>query len=194
MAFAIELRTAALRMHSQSHLERRVPQIYRPTLPGVARYLDEARRVHAALGQFPVKPAINFREVLESDIDSIGRREKGDEEYAGYLRTLSVPELGCHWYNVVFAHVSGGGQSIYGKIRPCLPLDMDLSYFHEVPASDIEAMRLAFEQETSGWTARERELCMLQLPSVFDNGIRMLRNLNDAPTLKGQYLKKHPMR
>lgn len=177
--FVPELRAASVRLHTQGQLARQVIHGRAPTARGMARFLVQTREAHGVFrAKFPVKTRTDFVDALGEDLRAVygfdiacypGNRP-GD--YAAYLGTLAVPQLGCHWYNVVFAHLSGGGRTLYESMRGELP--RPLQYYECSGQEDVDALRAAFEAECEAWSAEERGACLAETPAAFAYGMQTL--------------------
>lgn len=188
MALSGELRSAALKMHSDDHLERRMPAARAPTRYGIVRYLTECREAHRVFRhKFPVATHKDLVKAIDADLTDLGvaLETRGYPVlYAPYLDTLPISNLGCHWYNMVFAHVAGGGQVIADSIRPQMPDGWTSRYFDFPDASTIHTMRHRFDSATSAWSPAERQTCLDESKYAFGYGMKLLEMLESGSPVK----------
>jgi hypothetical protein len=179
MSFLTELRTASVALHTRGQLARRVPA-RAPTAAGLSRFLMESREAHVVFRtKFPVRTSVDFAAKLSEDIRAMYGLDMSDypSEYADYLGTLTVPQLGCHWYNMVFAHLAGGGSAVYGSIRGAL--DRPLLYYESIGEEDMVALRAAFEHETDSWTEEDRRACLEETRRAFGFGLDLMEMMTE---------------
>jgi hypothetical protein len=186
---ALKARTRS--MHSASQLAGAMPARAPLATPAAkqaavtnfARYLAEQRAVHAALKAFPVHPAhVDFVEALDTDLWFLELETfQADlpwvlpkpyrSDYAEFLHHLPVHRLGCHWYNLVFAHLVGGNRRVAeAAVAGALPPNwLDLSDFYALPTrvTDVEGLRQRFEVETRTWTPEQRAECLEETAEAF---------------------------
>lgn len=197
MGFSADLRSASLALHSRAHLTGRVPQVRRPTLPGVVQYLSDTRGAQAAFrDRFPVPVPRDLVAALDQDMEALLAADPmagadldarwaspyGAPSYGAYLQALPVPRLGCHWYNANFALASGGGRVVYERVRGVLPAGFRSAFFAAWEEAEIEGMRAAFRAETDTWDAGERTACLSETPLAFAHGMLLLATL-DGPVV-----------
>jgi len=135
-----------------------------------------------------VQPKFDFVEALDEELYFLELEAAWRDEliqqprttpYTTYLSTLPRGLLGCHWYNVVFAHVVGGNTAVANTARDVLPkgwIETSKVFNHEV---DPQSLRDAFELEASSWTSGERRGCLLETPVAFAYISGLHRELTD---------------
>lgn len=177
------LRTASIGLHSDGQLVGRVLPRRAVPLPGVARFLVQTRQAHVALRRFPVATRTDFADVLDNDLAALSTLvavpAARPTAYSEYLDGLDVARLGCHWYNLVFAHICGGGRAIYDAIAPSLPEECALGYYECIPGEDAGRLREELERQTAVWSAEAQEACVRETAVAFGHGLRMLAALSD---------------
>lgn len=197
MSFASELRSVSLALHSRAHLTGRVPQVRRPSLPGVVQYLSDTRGAQAAFrDRFPVPVPRDLVAALDRDLEALLTADPtagadldarwaspyGAPSYGAYLHTLPVSRLGCHWYNANFALASGGGRVVFERVRGVLPDGFRSAFFEAWDEAEIDGMRAAFSAEADTWDAGERTACLSETPRAFAHGMLLLATL-DGPVV-----------
>lgn len=190
--FVNALRHETIALHSATQLSGHVdPPTLRarqPTFQGYVRWIAHQRHIHQALKRFPVQPKFDFVEALETELYYLDLEAAWRDElvyqpevtpYAAYLSTLPHALLGCHWYNVVFAHVVGGNTAVANTARDVLPkgwIETSGVFNH---GCDAESLRDALELEASAWTSNERRGCLLETPVAFAYISGLHRELTD---------------
>lgn len=172
--FGTAMRTASLKLHGRDMAPTNRP----PTALGFARYLAEQREIHAALHRFPVHTRVNLSGAADLDLlvyeDGLPLvDEPYVSEYAEHLNGLPVHLLGCHWFNAVFAHLSGGGLAIAKAASPVLPSRfLETSELYN-PREDVGDLKDRFELEAMSWTTSQRVACLRETPSAFSRQRRV---------------------
>lgn len=184
-----ELRAASLSLHSKAHLTGQVFPRRPVPVVGIARFLAETRQAHVALRRFPVHTDTNFADVLDNDLRALSALvpvpSPGPTQYSDYLDGLGVPRLGCHWYNLVFAHISGGGNTICKAIAPSLPDECVLGYYESIHWEDADRLRSLLAYETLCWTPEQQAACVDETGAAFSHGLGMLATLSPpAPAVR----------
>lgn len=191
--FANVLKARTRSLHTAQQLRGEVPRPSGPrpgALTNFARYLAEQRAVHAALTKFPVRLPVDFVEALETDLWFLELeawhadmpwllQDPYASEYAAALHGLSTPQLGCHWYNLVFAHLAGGNRRVAeAAVADVLPPTwLDTSVFYGLPAQvtpdDLADLRDRLEAEARRWTPQARRACVNETPQAFARASRL---------------------
>lgn len=189
--FVNVLKARTRSMHSAQQLRGEVPRPGGPRpIAAFARYLAEQRAVHAALARFPVRLPVDFVEALETDLWFLELeawhadmpwlvQEPYTSDYAAYLTDLPVPRLGCHWYNLVFAHLVGGNRRVAeAAVADVLPPNwLDASEFYSLPrrvsADDLDGLRDRLEAEARRWTRVDRRACVDDTREAFARASRL---------------------
>ena len=175
------MRASTLHLHSASQLARTIHHQPPKTMTGYMRYAAEHREIHKVLRRdFPVRTTVNYVEALDTDLWFLEMeawnadlphiiREPYSSAYAQYIDALPKHVMGCHWYNMVFAHLVGGNRTIIEAVSPVLPDNwMNTSEFlKQASREEIDGLRNAFEVEAQSWTEEERTACLLETPTAF---------------------------
>lgn len=181
--FVNVLKARTRSLHSAQQLRGQVAATP-TTIANFARYLADHRAVHAALQRFPVRLPVDIREALDTDLWFLELeawhadmpwllQEPYHSEYAAYLETLDTPRLGCHFYNLVFAHLVGGNrrvaQAALDGVLP--PAWLDASDFYRLPArvssEDLADLRDRLEAEARRWARADRRACVEETREAF---------------------------
>lgn len=189
--FVQRMRTATIDLHSASQLKghHTSPRV---NLVGYTTWIKAQKDVHTCLQKFPLQPKINYLEALETelfyldmelyqqdialDIDTIPM-----SEYAMYLECVKdrIDQqhiLGCHWYNVVFAHLVGGNTYVAKSASHVLPPQWieTSDFFQKTEPDTIDALRQGFEDlAMTSWTEDQREQCIAETFMAFRLGTQM---------------------
>ena len=182
-----QMRLRSLELHT-SHRGLLLPTNRRPARDGFVRFLARKREVHKQLDvglPLTAKPQRDFVTDIEVDLWSLEYSPDAPPavpdpfpcEYAEYLKTLSQARLACHFYNVVFAQLVGGGLVVAREAAPVLPhkwLDVESQYFRP-SATEAVVLRLRHDLEELGatWTQAERDACLAETPDAFFWGLRL---------------------
>lgn len=151
--------------------------------------------MHAALTEFPVRLPVNFVEALETDLWFLEleawhadmpwlMQDPYTSEYAAALHGLPTPQLACHWYNLVFAHLVGGNRRVAeAAVADVLPPNwFDASEFYGLPArvtpDDLADLRDRLEAEARRWTPQARRACLNETPEAFARASKLNAILN----------------
>ncbi len=160
------------------------------TIAHFARYLADQRAVHGVLEKFPVRLPVDVREALDTDLWFLELeawqvdmpwllQDPYHSDYAAYLTSLDTPRLGCHFYNLVFAHLVGGNRRVAEAALPeVLPRDwLDTSEFYRLPArvssDDLEDLRDRLEGEARRWSRADRRACLEETAEAFARASRL---------------------
>lgn len=179
------LRLASRNMHTPQQLARKVTPATPPSFSGFSKYMAETREVHRVLHrEFPIRPRENFVEALDTDLWFLELeawnadlpmfvQEPYSSNYAKYLDELPKHKLGCHWYNLLFAHLVGGNRVLAETASSVLPKGwIASSEFFQIPGKTTKeetfALQSAFEKEALTWTKLERQECLDETPLVFE--------------------------
>lgn len=174
--FVDVLRQETIKLHTPHQLQGRVKTTGTPTFQGYVNWIAQQKRVHQVLAQFPVQPKIDFVDALDTELYFLELEATWQNTlitiphtspYATYLTSLPEPLLGCHWYNVVFAHVAGGTTAVAQTARDVLPkgwIETSSVFQHHGDAQDL---RDALELHVSSWTPEERDACLAETPVAF---------------------------
>jgi hypothetical protein len=186
--FVNVLKARTRSLHTAQQLRGEVHRPAGPARPGAitnfARYLAEQRAVHAALTQFPVRLPVDFVEALETDLWFLELeawhadmpwllQDPYASDYAAALDGLPMPQLACHWYNLVFAHLVGGNRRLAdAAVADVLPPHwLDTSAFYGLPArvtpDDLDDLRDRLEAEARRWSPQARRACVDETPRAF---------------------------
>jgi len=181
MAFVQQMRTATITLHTAQQLRGDVAPRGRPTFHGFMKYMAEQRHVHHALREtFPVRTKADFVGALDTDLFFleleawhadlpliIPTTYKSD--YAAFLYTLPAHRVGCHWYNLVFAHLVGGNKAVASAAAEVLPKNWIESseFFSRIDRDEVDALRDAFEAHAQLWTPEQRDECLGETKRAF---------------------------
>jgi hypothetical protein len=183
------LRHETIKMHTSQQLQRRVQVTGTPTFQGYVTWIAQQKRIHHALARFPVAPKVDFVDAFDTELyflelEATWRNQlihiPSQSAYAAYIESLPTPRLGCHWYNVLFAHIAGGNTAVANTARDVLPrgwIDTSSVFQHECDPSDLRA---ALELEASSWTEAERRQCIDETQVAFSYVSALNRVLTDS--------------
>lgn len=149
--------------------------------------MAEQREIHRVLRrEFPIRTKVNYVDALDTDLWYLELdawiadlpcivSEPYTSEYAKYIESLPVHVMGCHWYNIVFAHLAGGNRAVMEAASSVLPENWTSTSEFLKPASseEIDGLRDAFEKEAASWTDDQRHACLLETPSAFEKLTRL---------------------
>jgi hypothetical protein len=181
------MRAATLSLHSSQQRAGIVTGQKHARFTGFCKYVAEQRELHGVLrARFPVRTVTNFQEALDTDLFFLELEawhadlpmltpQPYVSEYAAFLETLPKERLGCHWYNLVFAHLVGGNRAIAASAAPVLPKGwLDSSeFFTRVKDDDVLTLRDAFETEAQSWSPEQREVCLAETEDAFRRATRV---------------------
>jgi hypothetical protein len=169
-----KLRAASRAMHTKSLMA--MPAAPAPAPARFARYLACQRDAYLAMRDFPVH--VPMLDDLEADLatirsDALAGLRDCDDAYPTYLASSPAHVQGCHWYNLVFAHLAGGGRLVAQAAAP--PGFLDTSrYYAAAQRVDVEGLRAEFDGTAATWTPAQRRRCVDETPTVFSFMVDMV--------------------
>lgn len=191
MPFVDAMRQETMRLHTvaQKRGEFTTPN---PSFTGYVRWIQHQRQLHHALKRFEVQPKIDLVETLDTELYFLELHATWcdtllpattSSPYATYLESLDDAHLGCHFYNIVCAHLAGGNIYVAQSAKAALPKGwIETSDFFNVANTRDLATNLKEAFETycqSQWTLQQRETCLGETPRAFAYGTLLHDVLNE---------------
>ena len=192
--FVDAMRQETMRLHSvaQKRGEFTTPN---PSFPGYVRWIQHQRQIHHALKRFEVQPKVDLVEALDTELYFLELHATWcdtllpatpSSAYAAYLDSLDDARLGCHFYNVACAHLSGGNIYVATSAKSAVPNGwIETSDFFNVantePSREMATnLKEAFETYCqTEWTSQQRETCLEETPRAFAYGTLLHDVLNE---------------
>lgn len=192
-AFVNRLKTETITLHSGSQLKG-VHHTPNPSIQGYTKWIRAQRDIHARLQTFPIQPKVDLVECLDTELFYLDLElhrqdiplnisELPESDYATYLENLQMHVLGCHWYNVVFAHLVGGNTFVAKSVTNALPARwIETSDFFRLKPDtmQIEALRQSLEDHAQQkWSEIQRDQCVRETSAAFRLGTELHQLLKD---------------
>lgn len=180
MKFLDKLKSVSLKFHTSPQLRGKFQMNW--TDEKFLSYLSKKRTIHKVFNSTDIHPsqrAYNFENELWVDIQSLDIDAVKDQDtfYSDYLEYLvksgEREALFCHYYNFIFAHMTGGGRAIFSSAVPYLPSYHDSVYFVTRDPGTVERMKEELEEVASNWTSSQRLLCLKEAPVAFDMAMNL---------------------
>lgn len=186
--FVQRLRTETIDLHSSSQLKghHAAPRV---NLIGYTQWIKAQKDVHIRLQKFPLQPKIDYVEALDTELFYLDMELYHQDitldidamplsEYAMYLECIQDQQhiLGCHWYNVVFAHLVGGNTYVAKSAAHVLPPNWieTSDFFQPVEHDSVAALRQGLEDlAMTSWTEEQRQQCVTETFMAFRLGTQM---------------------
>lgn len=180
-----ELKEAARALHSDAQLQGRMwvaTTAGSPTRQGVVRYMAELRGAYRILSNRLPEPlasvAVEAGAAVERDLFFLVASEHTPDPpfsnsylaYSGYVSNLSYPEAVSHFYNLLFAHLAGGGRTVADTIAPVLPASFmqHSEYFAKLrDRVNLPVLRAELEACLEDMSPGERLKARLEIPVAF---------------------------